>query len=143
MSLSGINLMLALTGQEEIQYKTFSTLGLSHETIRSWFNGPAFLVWSRGQNEYGGNICGPLPRYWMRQQWDLQTQIISRLRALGITGQLPFFQGNVPDQLKTLYNDTNITARGTTGWMDSLDPLFGKIADLWMGTLIGDHGTDH
>lgn len=29
------------------------------------------------------------------------------------------------------------------GWMDSLDPEFGKIADLWMETLIQDFGTDH
>ena len=27
--------------------------------------------------------------------------------------------------------------------MDSLDPEFGKIADLWMKTLIEDFGTDH
>ena len=27
--------------------------------------------------------------------------------------------------------------------MDSLDPLFQKIADIWMKTLIDDFGTDH
>jgi len=27
--------------------------------------------------------------------------------------------------------------------MDSLDPQFGKIADLWMKILIEDFGTDH
>ncbi len=51
MALSGINLALAMTGQEEIQYKIFSQLGLSDMDIRTWFNGPAFLTWSRGQNE--------------------------------------------------------------------------------------------
>ena len=144
MSLSGINLMLAMTGQEEVQYKVFSKLGLKDEDIRSWFNGPAFLAWSRGQNEYGSGICGPLPRSWMKDQWEMQrTRILPRLRSLGITGQLPGFQGNVPIQLKPLYNDSNITESGATGWMDSLDPLFGKIADLWMRTLIDDFGTDH
>lgn len=144
MSLSGVNMMLALTGQEEVQYKVFSKLGLSDIDIRSWFNGPAFLTWSRGQNEYGNNICGPLPRSWMQDQWEMQRNLIlPRLRSLGITGQLPGFQGNVPIQLKELYNDTNITQEGDTGWMDSLDPFFGTIADLFMETLIQDFGTDH
>ena len=143
MALSGINLMLAMTGQEEVQYKVFRRLGLEDADIRSWFNGPALLTWSRGQNEYGSGLLGPLPRSWMKDQWDLQRKILSRLRSLGITGQLPGFQGNVPIQLKALFNDTNITAAGDTGWMDSLDPLFGKIADMWMETLINDFGTDH
>lgn len=143
MALSGINLMLAMTGQEEVQYKVFRRLGLDDIDVRSWFNGPALLTWSRGQNEYGAGLLGPLPRSWMKDQWDLQRKILPRLRSLGITGQLPGFQGNVPIKLKALYNDTNITRAGATGWMDSLDPLFGKIADLWMETLIADFGTDH
>jgi len=42
LALSGINNILALTGQEEIQYKVFQKLGLSDMDIRTWFNGPAF-----------------------------------------------------------------------------------------------------
>lgn len=143
MALSGINLNLAMTGQEEVQYKVFSQFGLDDVTIRTWFNGPAFLTWSRGQNEYGNNICGPLPRSWMTAQWDLQRQILNRTRSLGITGQLPGFQGNIPWPLAGLHNDTNVTQQGATGWMYSTDPLFGSIADVWMQTLIGDFGTDH
>jgi alpha-N-acetylglucosaminidase len=78
MSLSGINLFLAMTGQEEVQYKVFQKLGLSDMQIRSWFNGPALLTWSRGQNEYGSNIAGPLPRSWMKGQWKLQKNILAR-----------------------------------------------------------------
>ena len=90
LALSGINNILALTGQEEIQYKVFRKLGLDDLDIRTWFNGPALLTWSRGQNEYGSNICGPLPRSWMKDQWTLQKEnIFPRLRELGIVGQLP------------------------------------------------------
>eukprot|EP00937_MAST-01D_sp_MAST-1D-sp2_P006168 g6168.t1 len=53
MAVSGINLVLAMTGQEEVQYKVFRKFGLNDTEIRSWFNGPALLTWSRGQNEYG------------------------------------------------------------------------------------------
>ena len=80
----------------------------------------------------------------MQDQWKLQKyKILPRLRDLGIVGQLPGFQGNVPIQLKTIYGDSNITQQGATGWMDSLDPLFEEIAKLWMETLIEDFGTMH
>mmetsp|Transcript_126804 Transcript_126804/g.370703 ORF Transcript_126804/g.370703 Transcript_126804/m.370703 type:complete len:809 (+) Transcript_126804:82-2508(+) len=143
MALSGINNVLALTGQEEVQYKVFRELGLNDTEVRGWFNGPAFLTWSRGQNEYGAGIAGPLPRSWMKAQWALQQKILARYRELGIVGQLPGFQGNVPVALKAVLADANITVAGATGWMDSLDPLYGEVADLWMRTLIQDFGTDH
>ncbi|KAG7350630.1 alpha-N-acetylglucosaminidase (NAglu) tim-barrel domain containing protein [Nitzschia inconspicua] len=143
-ALRGINMILALTGQEEIQYQVFSELGVRDHDIRSWFNGPAFLTWSRGQNEYGSGIAGPLPRSFMKSQWHLQREnILPRLRSLGIVGVLPAFQGNVPIQIKTLFQDSNITQQGETGWIDALDPLFGRIADMWMSKLIQDFGTDH
>jgi hypothetical protein len=49
----------------------------------------------------------------------------------------------VPIQLKTIENDSNMTKQGDTGWMDSLDPLYAKICDIWMKILIADFGTDH
>jgi alpha-N-acetylglucosaminidase len=76
--MSGINLFLAMTGQEEIQYKVLSQFGLNDTEIRSWFNGPAFLTWSRISNEYGNDIAGPLPRSWMKSQHALQLQILKR-----------------------------------------------------------------
>jgi hypothetical protein len=144
LALRGINMILALTGQEEIQYQVFLELGVKDHEIRSWFNGPAFLTWSRGQNEYGSGIAGPLPRSFMKSQWHLQREhILPRLRSLGIVGILPAFQGNVPIQIKTIFQDHNVTQQGETGWIDALDPLFGRIADLWMHKLIQDFGTDH
>ena len=88
MALSGINLFLALTGQEEIQYKTFRAFNLTDMEIRSFFNGPAYLTWSRGQNIQGVGMSGEnqdqgLPRSWMQSQWRLQKFILSRSRGLG------------------------------------------------------------
>ena len=42
-------------------------------------------------------------------QWDLQRNILARTRSLGITNQLPGFQGNVPWVVAALQHDTNIT----------------------------------
>ena len=55
---------------------------------RGWFNGPALLTWSRGQNEYGSHIGGPLPRSWMKQQWNMMKDITARYRSLGMSSQV-------------------------------------------------------
>ena len=150
MALSGINMFYAYTGQEEMQYKVFTSLGVTDQETRAWFNGPAFLTWSRGQNSHGGSIAGPLPRSWMRSQWDLQIQILARARNLSMIPVLPGFQGNVPWPLAALLHDKNITFMNSTianstatGWMDALDPSFSTVGGLWMKTLIQDFGTDH
>lgn len=144
LALSGINMVYALTGQEEVQWRVFSGLGVSDVDVRSWFNGPAFLTWSRGQNVHGSSIGGPLPRSWMQAQFKLQLQILERERELGIIGALPAFQGNVPWPLvAALGGDANVTRMDgdfgpvATGWMDALDPSgnFERVADAWMGAL--------
>ena len=149
-ALWGINLLPALTGQEEVQYKVLRSFGLDDDAIRGWFNGPALLTWSRGQNSHGSGVLGPLPRSWMTQQWQLQrANILPRMRALGIYPMLPAFQGNVPWALAPILqkNGSNVTqgnGQGNgTGWLDSRDPSFGKIADKWMQTLLFDFGTDN
>ena len=157
MALAGVNVFLALTGQEEVQYKTFLKFGLKDPDIRSFFNGPAFLAWSRGQNIQGvGASAMPengttgLPRSWMRAQWQLQKQILNRTRSLGIIGVLPAFQGNMPPQIKQLnpranisYSQNHNVMKGNCAWVASTDPLFGEVADAWMQTMLADWGTDH
>lgn len=54
MALSGVNLVLSMTGQEEVQYKVFSQFGLSDEQIRTW-------VLARGCSR-GGARAGVLAR---------------------------------------------------------------------------------
>eukprot|EP00656_Telonema_subtile_P011229 TRINITY_DN15534_c0_g1_i1.p1 TRINITY_DN15534_c0_g1~~TRINITY_DN15534_c0_g1_i1.p1 ORF type:complete len:866 (+),score=187.31 TRINITY_DN15534_c0_g1_i1:142-2739(+) len=152
MALQGVNVFLALTGQEEVQYKVFGQFGLKDMDIREFFNGPAYLTWSRGQSMQSvGSSASGLPRSWMRAQWTLQKSILKLARSLGIIGVLPGFQGNMPPQIKTLFPTANVSltnptsnqTKGNCAWVASTDPLFGKVADLWMQTLISDFGTDH
>jgi alpha-N-acetylglucosaminidase len=161
MALQGVNVFLALTGQEEVQYKAFRKFGLDDTEIREFFDGPAYLTWSRGQDiQSAGASALPeggtsgLPRSWMQSQWALQKKILRLTRSLGIVGVLPAFQGNMPPGIKRLHPQANIsltnptqrTWNGTKGecaWVASTDPLFGTVADAWMETLIADFGTDH
>ncbi len=47
------------------------------------------------------------------------------------------FQGNVPDALRRLHPEANISR---SGWLDGLDPLFARISDLILNELIADFG---
>ncbi|MBQ1913283.1 MAG: alpha-N-acetylglucosaminidase N-terminal domain-containing protein, partial [Bacteroidales bacterium] len=47
MALNGVNLPLAITGQESVWYEVWREMGLSDEQIRSFFSGPAHLPWHR------------------------------------------------------------------------------------------------
>ena len=72
------------------------------------------------------------------QKWRFcQKLIVGSAFICERTGQLPGFQGNVPIGLKALLKDSNMTDNQLgTAWMDSLDPEFAKVADLWMETLV-------
>ena len=80
---------------------------MDDKSIREFFNGPAYLTWSRGQSMQSvGSSALPeggesgLPRSWMQAQWKLQKFILNLTRPLGIIGVLPAFQGNLPPQIK-------------------------------------------
>ncbi|CAE7211327.1 NAGLU [Symbiodinium microadriaticum] len=145
--LSGVNLVIAYTGQEEIYRKTFNAFGVNNSEFASWSNGAAWLAWSRGQSMHGiGSSCGdgcmPLPFSWMTGQWELQKEILRRSRSLGLVSVLPSFQGNIPPIFRQLYPQANISKTGAA-WLDDLDPLFGKIQQRYMEIMIKDWGTDH
>lgn len=146
-ALSGINLALSYTGQEEIYRKTFNQFGINDTVFAEWSNGAAWLAWSRGQSMHGcglhcGGACQALPLSWMKKQWQLQKDILALQRSIGIVGVLPTFQGNVPPLMRELYPNANITKKGAA-WFDDLDPLFTTIQKAYMKILIADFGTDH
>jgi hypothetical protein len=149
MALAGHNSIVAPTGQEEIQYQVLTEqFGVSDLDVRNWTMGPAWLTWSRGQNSHGNGIGGPLPRSFMKNQWSLQKQILSRYRSLGIVGHLPAFGGYAPWAVAVAQNATHRIARGTkaatdTAWIDGRDPLYTSIADAWVKNVIADFGSDH
>jgi hypothetical protein len=93
MAVARHNSIFAPTGQEEVRWKVLTSpkFGLTDMQVRNWTNGPAFLTWSRGQNSHGNGIAGPLPRSFMRDQWDLQRLIMACYRELGILGHQPAF----------------------------------------------------
>ena len=100
MSLHGINLPLAIGGQEMVWANVYRDFGMSEEDIQQYFSGPAFLSWQRMGNIHSSWGGQPLSFEWMDKQWTLQKQIIARMVALGITPVLPGFNGFVPSALQ-------------------------------------------
>ena len=150
MALNGINMPLAITGQEAVWYNVWSKLGMTDKEIRNYFTGPTYLPWHRMANIDKWN--GPLPKEWLDKQTILQKQILERERALNMKPVLPAFAGHVPAELKKIYPEANIQYLGEWAGFDDAyrchflnpeEPLFAKIQKLFLDEQTKLFGTDH
>lgn len=147
MALNGINMPLAITGQEAVWYEVWKEFGMTDEEIRSYFSGPAHLPWHRMANLDG--FGGPLPMSWLEGQKDLQQQIVAREREFNMTPVLPAFAGHVPKRFAEMHPEADIQQLSAwcgfepTHFLNSSDPLFAKIQKSFMDKEIALFGTDH
>ena len=150
MALNGINLPLAITGQESVWYRVWTELGLDDEEVRNYFTGPAHLPWHRMLNidRWGG----PLPSSWLEGQEALQKQIVKRERELNMRPVLPAFAGHVPPELARVYPEAMIErmsdwagfAQEDWPWfLDPEDGLFPVIQQKFLEKQTELYGTDH
>ena len=150
MALQGINLPLAITGQEAIWYKIWTEMGLTDEEVRTYFTGPAHLPWHRMLNiDHWGS---PLPKSWLDGQADLQKKIVARERELNMRPVLPAFAGHVPPELNRIYPDAKIERMSDWAgfdledypyFLDPMDPLFPEIQKKFVEKETEVYGTDH
>ena len=150
MALNGINLPLAITGQESIWYQIWTEMGLTDEEVRNYFTGPAHLPWHRMQNI--DRWFGPLPHSWLDGQLELQKQITARERELNMKPVLPAFSGHVPRDLTRLYPDAPVTKNEdwsgyqpeyACSFLDPMSDLFTEIQKKFVEKEAEIYGTDH
>lgn len=147
MALKGVNMPLAIIGQEAVWVEVFKELGMTDEQISSFFVGPAHLPWGWMGNIDG--MGGPLPDSWIKKRKELQVKILNRMRALGMKPVLQAFTGHVPKALKELYPNANIFQidewAGVEGtyFLDPTDPLFQTIGTTFIKKQTELYGTDH
>ncbi len=148
MAMNGINLPLAITGQEAVWYEVYKELGFSDKQIGEFLVGPAYLPWGWMGNVDG--LGGPLPKSWMEKHKLLQQRILNRERAFGMTPILQGFTGHVPESLKELYPDVTLHKTGNwsagfggTHFLDPADDLFKRIGKLFIEKQTEMYGTDH
>jgi alpha-N-acetylglucosaminidase len=136
MAVHGIDMPLAMEGQEFVWRALWREEGLSEDEIAGYFSGPAFTPWQRM-----GNIEGyraPLPAAWIEKKRALQVRILGAMRELGMDPILPAFGGYVPKALATKHPQARIyRMKGGPGfhetyWLDPGDPLFARIAGRFL-----------
>ncbi len=150
MALNGVNMPLAVTGQEAIWQRVWKQFGLTDEQIRNYFTGPAHLPWHQMANI--DNWGGPLPQSYIDKQFELQKKILQRQRQLGMKPLLTAFAGHVPAALKELNPQVKIIKLASwsefseeygTYFLDPTDALFAKIQKVYLEEQTRAFGTDH
>ncbi|WP_071145104.1 alpha-N-acetylglucosaminidase [Bacteroides ihuae] len=98
MALHGVNLPLAIVGEECVWFNMLKKLGYSKKEINEFIAGPAFLAWWEMNNLEGWG--GPNPDSWYAQQTILQKKILKRMREYGIEPVFPGYSGMLPHNAK-------------------------------------------
>lgn len=136
MALNGINMPLAMTGQNALWDRVYRKLGFGDKDMDAFFTGPAYFMWFWAGNIDGLN--GPLPQSWMKSHEDLEKKILNRERELGMTPILPAFSGHVPPTFKDKFPNAKVDKVSWEGRfadayvLDPDDPMFQKIGDMFM-----------
>ena len=147
MALHGINMPLAVTGEEYTWYLVYKDLGFSDDDLKDFFCGPSYFSWFWMGNLDGWG--GPLPLSWMQSHKELQQKILQHERDLGMRPVLPAFTGHVPPAFKKKFPTARLKA---TNWnngfadtyiLDSEDSLFAVIGKKFLQTQTKLFGTDH
>ncbi|HEV9036568.1 MAG TPA: alpha-N-acetylglucosaminidase [Puia sp.] len=147
MALHGIDMPLAITGEEYTWKEVYRELGFSDRELDSFFCGPAWFAWF-----WMGNLDrwgGPLSQHWMESHRDLERRILRRERQLGMKPVLAAFTGHVPASFAKHFPGARLKA---TNWkngfadtyiLDAADPLFAMIGKKFLEAQTRLYGTDH
>ena len=106
MALNGINMPLALTGQNSVWQRVYRRLGFTDKELEGFFSGPAYFNWFWMGNLDGWG--GPLPQSFMDDHEKLQKQILHAERSLGMTPVLPAFTGHVPPTFEQKFPEAKV-----------------------------------
>jgi alpha-N-acetylglucosaminidase len=146
MALNGINMPLAVTGQNSVWSRVYKSLGFTDKELEGFFSGPAYFNWF-----WMGNLDawgGPLPQSFMKGHEELQKKILQRERSLGMTPILPAFTGHVPPSFSKKFPGVHVKKTSWVGFpevsiLDPSEPLFTEIGKRFMEEEIKTFGTNH
>ncbi len=147
MALHGMNMPLAITGEEYTWYLVYKEMGFTDEELKDFFCGPSYFSWFWMGNLDGWG--GPLPVSWMKSHFELQKKILKRQRELGMKPVLPAFTGHVPAAFKNKFPYAKLkTTNWTNGFadtyiLDAEDSLFAVIGKKFLDKQTTLLGTDH
>jgi alpha-N-acetylglucosaminidase len=147
MALNGINMPLAVTGEEAIWQQVYTDMGFTNNELDKFFCGPAYFSWF-----WMGNLDawgGPLPQHWKDEHEILQIKILAAERSMGMKPVLPAFTGHVPASFKEKFPTAKVKK---TNWgagfddvyiLDPTDAMFETIGKKFIDAQTKEYGTDH
>lgn len=148
MALNGINMPLAITGQEAIWQRVYRKMGFTDEELSGFFTGPAYFGWFYMNNMDGWG--GPLPQSWIDSHEALQQRILRRESELGMFPVLPAFTGHVPASYARKHPDALIDSVCWSGqeghyvhMLNPNDPQFRYIGKAFLEEQQKSYGTSH
>ena len=145
MALNGVNMPLAVTGQEAVWRAVCNRLGMTEKETSKFLAGPPYLPfqWMGCLDAWGG----PLPQSWIERHEELAKKILARQRELGMTPVLQGFTGHVPPAIAQEFPEAKLHhirwAEWETALLDPLDPLFSRVAQMYLEEQGKRFGTDH
>ncbi len=145
MALNGVNAPLSVTGQEAVWRAASRRLGFTESDMREFLAGPPYLPfgWMGCLDGWGG----PLPANWIERHAELEKKILARERALGMTPVLQGFTGHVPPAARKRFPGARLHTVHWAEWdtllLDPLDPLFSRVAAVFLDEQKRLFGTDH
>jgi alpha-N-acetylglucosaminidase len=148
MALKGINMPLAVTGQEAVWRLVLNDLGFSRKQRDEFLVGPAYFPWGWMGNIDG--LGGPLPDSWIDSHIALERRILARERSLGMAPVLQAFTGHVPESTREVFPGAKLHKTGDwsagfsgTWFVDPLDPLFQRFGKRFIERQTELFGTNH
>lgn len=110
LALNGVNVVLDMTGQEEVWRRFLGELGYTHQEIKDFIAGPAYYAWFYMQNMTG--FGGPVHDNWFKDRTELARKNHLIMQKLGMQPALLGFSGMVPTDIKDKDPNAQIIAQG-------------------------------
>ncbi len=110
LALNGVNVVLDITGQEEVWRQFLMKEGYTHEEAKDFLAGPGYYAWAYMANLTG--FGGPVHDSWLTERADLGRKNQRIMRTLGMEPVLQAFSGMVPVDIATHDPNAEIIPQG-------------------------------
>ncbi|MBR6771160.1 MAG: alpha-N-acetylglucosaminidase C-terminal domain-containing protein, partial [Lachnospiraceae bacterium] len=114
LALNGVNLVLDITGQEEVWRRFLMDIGYTHQEAKDFLAGPAYYAWAYMANLTG--FGGPIHDTWLEERVDMARQNHLTMRKLGMDVVLQAYSGMIPVDLATKHPELAGSIIGQGYW---------------------------
>lgn len=111
LALNGVNVVLDLTGQEEVWRRFLIELGYTNQEAKDFVTGPAYAAWFNMANMSG--LGGPIHDKHFENRTELARKNHQIMERLGMQPAVQGYCGMVPTDIKQKDPSASVIAQGT------------------------------